>query len=339
MSLRFTIASQTVLGKVDRMGGFYSLASLVTFYSFLLIYVCTWMHKHAQTDTREKAQGWQGGGCAAPSLIHMIQKPAAAWCRAFFLALNIYEKKRNQRWIDWYRSSKSDSKFLIWIAFLKNPTSASGFYSSINIHLFEKWSTCWEPGKTPGTECKYPEPWDLYQQSGRKIYFLPNRHNTDKVIHAGCQDHDSEPSGAAALANWGQEGMCLCCGHVMSQDQSAAAWMTGLSLPPWAEVAAGGQTPVLVVFNWNAEISFNTCEISLTEPLAAKSPEHEFWQGKSPLLSVMFQPLFYEYIQWQELACFQDNKIQTLSMIALKETSCHFIPLKKLTIWWAKCQK
>lgn len=261
----------------------------------------------------------------------------------FFSALNIYEKKRNQRWIDWYRSSKSDSRFLIWIAFLKNPTSASGFYSSINIHLFEKRSTCWEAGKTPGTECKYPEPWDLYQQSGRKIYFLPNRHNTDKVIHAGCRDHDSEPSGAEALANWGREGMRLCCRHVGARAKVLQRGCRGSPHPhghlPWAEVAAGGQTPVLVLFDRNAEISFNTCENSLTEPLAAKSPEHEFWQGKSPLLSVMFQPLFYEYIQWQELACFQDNKIQTLSTIALKEASCHFVPLKKLTIWWAKCQK
>lgn len=114
---------------------------------------------------------------------------------------------------------------------------------------------------------------------------------------------------------------------------------------PWAELATGAvwamgsQSPVWVILHRHIEISFNMCKNSLTEPLAVKSPEHEFWQGKSPLLSVMFQPLFYEYIQWQELACFQDNKIQTPSMIALKEASCHFVPLKKLTIWWAKCQK
>lgn len=114
-------------------------------------------------------------------------------------------KSRNQRWFDWYRSSKSDRRFPIWIAFLKNCTSVSGFYSSINIHLFEKRSTCWEAGETPGTECKYPEPWDLYQQARGKIYLLLNRCNADKVIHAGCLSHNSEPSGADKR---GQEGTC-----------------------------------------------------------------------------------------------------------------------------------
>lgn len=126
-------------------------------------------------------------------------------------------KNQNQRRIDWYRSSKSDSGFPIWIAFLKNLIPVSGFYSSINIHLFEKWSTCWEAGKTPGTECKYPEPWDLCQQAGRKIYFLPNRHNADKVIHAGCQSRDAEPSGAD---DRGREDTCL-------GVSAAGTWLAG----------------------------------------------------------------------------------------------------------------
>lgn len=164
-------------------------------------------------------------------------------------------KNQNQRQIDWYWSSKSDSRFPIWIAFPKKHTSVSGFYSSINIHLFEKQSTCWEAGKTSGTECKYPEPWDLYQQAWGKKYFLPNWHNADKVTCAGCWSRDREPSGPDKQR---QEGKCLgvcaagmwLAGAIRVQRGAGLSWLCGQS---WLQVQCGG-TPELGILkqkSWN----------------------------------------------------------------------------------------
>lgn len=164
-------------GQVGRMGAFYDLSPLLAFKASppLPPYLCaTLMHFHTDTHRRSLRETQEFvKSCTVFSFIHTVQKPSASWCRGSF-SLGFKTKGNmknwNQRQINWYRNSET-REFLIWIVFLKNSTAFSRFYSSVSIHLFEKWRACWKAGKTPGRECKYPETGDLNQQARGKIHF------------------------------------------------------------------------------------------------------------------------------------------------------------------------
>lgn len=248
-------------------------------------------------------------------------------------------KNQNWRWIDWYRSSKSDSGFLIWIASWKTTPLSLGFtHQSISISL--KSEAPAEKLVSSLAQSANTLNLGIYisRQGQKPISYLTG--TTQRKLST------------LVPVSWFRALWCWQTGKECAYLGVSATW-TWLAWAPrgaegcprfpalgqsWLWVWWGG-TPEQGILNRTVEISFNIHKKSLTEHLEVNSPKHEFWQGKSPLLSVMFPPLFFEYIQWQELACFQDNKIQTLSIIALKEASCHFLPLKKLAIWWAKCQK
>lgn len=198
-------------------------------------------------------------------------------------------KHWNQRLIDWYRSSKSDIRFLIWIVFLKNCTSASQFYSSINIHLFEKWSTCWEAGKTPGTECKYPEPGIYISKQGEKnIFYLIGTTQTElSMLGSG-------------LTIWSH--LVLTNGdrrvHALVPLTQGCGWpvllgcrgMLGLSWSPWpppmdrAGHRCGGVGHHQGVLNRSAEISFNICKKVFDTVSSSEVPRTWILTRKEPVI-------------------------------------------------------
>lgn len=112
-----------------------------------------------QTHTQKKSQG-DTGVCKvlhSSQLNSRCSETISIWGRGSSF---LWKTETNGRLTD---TEVQRQGILIWIVFLKNNASLGLWVLLINIHLFEKWKTCWKTGKTPGRECKYPEPGDFYQ--------------------------------------------------------------------------------------------------------------------------------------------------------------------------------